>query len=244
MEPNWQGKPTGIAKVEGKSPPAAALVPSLSIFHLMLWTFCSALYMALMRVILSMNTTPEQYVALQQTWSVYHGVINGAVLAGGIVLLVWRLKAGPPLARQPGHWLLLVPAGLTVVHLPIYALFALSSVDGIFSSLASWFQAFISLVGAAAYAIAVWKSSQLRWKLVFGVLAGWLALQSAVQIFWVLYWALHWTSILIRLWVVVLIVIEWTRGERRDWLHWLGVATYIAQGGGILIWTVWSMFIR
>ena len=94
-----------------ESPFAPVQTPRLSILHLMLWTLCSALCLALMRAIYALQSAgPRSFVAIQDASSVMQGMIAGAVLAGSLVLLRTRFRSGPPMLRQPGHWLLFVSA--------------------------------------------------------------------------------------------------------------------------------------
>ena len=59
----------------------------LSIFHLMLWTFCSAAYLAWSRSFWFMRTEyPSDYVPIRQAMDLLQSLIIGAVLTGSITL--------------------------------------------------------------------------------------------------------------------------------------------------------------
>ena len=80
----------------GKTPFASIRTPRLSVLHLMLWTLCSAVYLTLIRAVYLLQEMPDDYAAIQQSSSVFYGMIGGAVLTGAVVLGHARLRYGHP----------------------------------------------------------------------------------------------------------------------------------------------------
>lgn len=78
---------------------AAVPMPRLGISHLMLWTLCYAVYLAVIPAAYAMfgfQTDPD----------VLGGIVKGAVFAGVITLISTWVRGKPPLLKQPGQlWL-------------------------------------------------------------------------------------------------------------------------------------------
>jgi hypothetical protein len=86
----------------------------LSIAHLMVWTFGSAVILACYRVIDmgqdgdSPLRTEGGMAIVRQVSALFHSIFLGAEL-GGVMLFAWRSLAGTRgFPTQPGHWILLI----------------------------------------------------------------------------------------------------------------------------------------
>jgi len=96
----------------------------------------------------------------------------------------------------------------------------------------------LSLTVAIAYVFAATTSEQLRWKMVFGAIAIFGVLKSLNYV-GVYFQSREYTSWLSSLrnyagvlmcgCVVFVSIADATAGVRRDWLHWIGVATFLAS---------------
>ena len=103
------------------------------------------------------------------------------------------------------------------------------------------------------YLIAIWKISSLRWKLFFGA----LIVVSLIKIvaflsilfgffgvsFSIFQWlSLAYTTADIALipWILIIALIDHLKRVRRDWLHWLGIVTFIISQSSSLIWSLGS----
>ncbi len=133
----------------------------------MLWTLCSAGYLALFRA----RGMPNETATLHRTSGVVFGVIMGAVLAGAIVLGYNRFRLGPPMLRHPGHWLLVVTAILWWTGGAISFLFIMLGSNGWFNWPIVVFAVVYSF-SAVAYLFAARCLVVPRWKLLFFAMAG------------------------------------------------------------------------
>ena len=97
------------------------------------------------------------------------------------------------------------------------------------------------------------NDKHVRWKVIFSA----TALVGLVQVipyvaisldfFWSLAWLFvlpNWAYLIICLWAVVSSIIDVRTLERRDWLHWVGVAMFIASRCVTPAWTIGPWFIR
>ena len=181
------------------------------------------------------------YTTIQEGSSVVYSVISGAVLAGAITLIVTRIRRGPPLLSQPGHWLLFVAAIRTLIFMPTMIVL-LTFGEQFFSS--GWvFLVFGTefLISPIAFAIATKREKTRRWRILFAILSL-LTLTQSLYYFGI---GLQ-GAVLLGPWIriassiamagnpvfasVILLVsvVERIRGQRRDWLHWAGVITHAA----------------
>lgn len=239
------------ADSQGESPFGEVRSPRLSIRHLMLWTLCSAVYLSLIRAMYSLQgDMPSGIAAIRNASSVLYGIFTGATLMGAIVLVSTRVRCGPPMLRQPGHWFLFVSAISHLLYVPFILLLLVGESFGFseFSYMA--FYGITSLFLPIAYTIATRRNRVLRWKVIFAGVAVvglsqcllylgfglnaisfgyWFAILSAIPSL---------GSLVLAGAVVVVSILDMVAGERRDWLHWTGVATHVAGASVILLWMI------
>lgn len=232
---------------------AAAKTPQLSILHLMLWTLCSAVYLTLIRAFQAVQGDAFWGSSMfKEVSGMIGGIAMGAVISGAIVLVFTRIRSGPPLLRQPGHWLIFVPAILGLIHLPLNIWFLLVKGEIFMSSLYLLIYGVMNLFPMIAYALATLYNRGLSWKLVFIGLAVVALSQSLV--FFTLYLHVNifdawkgllntipnWGQLLLVAAVLVVSTVDLAAGQRRDWLHWTGVATHTTLFGTIVLWMIRS----
>ena len=238
----------------GETPATPAMTPRLSILHIMLWTLCSAVYLTLIRAMNAQQQLPASYAVIRQSTSVLQGIVMGAVFAAAMVLAHARLRYGSPLTRHPGHWLVLIISVTTFTYLVVITAFsalALPFARGVFTATYSA-MATAQVIG---YLIASWSSKRSSWRPLFATLAllealralvylGMLFDQSNIRI-WASTSALpNWGRVIVCGWMMVLSLRDLRRGQRRDWLHWTGIAAFIASTGIVLFWMIGSPFFR
>lgn len=243
------------ASAEGDSPFAEPPVPRLSILHLMLWMLCSGLYLALTQTTYTAQTgASHRYDSIQRATSVFLGPISGAMLAGSLVLIYSRIRSGSRMLRHPGHWLLLIGAGLKLVYLLMIGAALLVRGENIWPFVLN---GAIILAAIIPYLFAIRRTDVFRWKVLFGgmvalhVLHGLFYFAIALEIhttigihlFTVLSSVANLGNLLLAGWLVVIAVIELCVDQRRDWLHWTGVAAHVANSAVSLIWIVGRWFI-
>ncbi|MCG8450774.1 MAG: hypothetical protein MI725_14485 [Pirellulales bacterium] len=174
-------------------------------------------------------------------------VILGAVLTGAIVLIRARYRHGPPLASQPGHWLLLVFAVELVFWLPL----------GLLAMLWEWdMLAGFYLMQAIVYIFPVRHSKQVRWKVLFGTLVflsvmdflGRVVVLADLYGIWSLGILLRYIALLGRIFLMACTIAasvgDWKIRQARDWLHWTGVSTCLARQCISWMWMIWARLIQ
>lgn len=229
---------------------AAAQTPRLGIQHLMLWTLCSAVFLALTRALNSLDSNfPSGSAATRDVSDVIRGITTGAAFAGSIVLVSIRVRSGPPMLRHPGHWLLFMSAILQLSFLPlnISRLMKLGDFGLVGTSLLLIFYT-ISAFLPIAYAIAARNSDSRRWKLLFFTLAAvpvakvvffggfWLAMRLGYVWFGFPNDFFHWGGVFLAGVVLAVAITDLVAGQQRDWLHWVGITTHVIASSVIVLW--------
>jgi len=229
-------------------------LPRLGIRHLMLWILCTSAYMALFRGFSEASFVEEEFKTAIRVQVVLGAMLTGASLAGAVVLVHERRRRGPPLASEPGHWLLIADAATLLLNIPVTVVFFLSydEMDELISATDRtfvWSQVYfgvVSFVPLVVYLAAGRASETLRWKWIFRALALFTTVQIARAFVHVVVIALAparlgsidtaMTTIGmgIALGIAVVSALDLAIGARRDWLHWAGVTTRVA-------WTVVSV---
>ena len=158
----------------------------------------------------------------------------------------WRL--GPPLLWRPGHWLLMIGAAVTLLQLPMYLLWAI--VEGKLILLPHGGS---QIAIAILYTVAAKRNRERRWRVLFALLSLIWMLQGLYYWgFWFdfyfyltsLWTLLRWGHLLLGVWLTVVAILDFKAGQRRDWLHWTGVATFLAGVGMTLFWMIANMVMR
>ncbi|MDA1054011.1 MAG: hypothetical protein O3C40_26475 [Planctomycetota bacterium] len=197
---------------------------------------------------------PRGFAAIQNASSVLYGIFTGAMLTGAIVLVSTRVRSGPPMLRQPGHWLLFVAAVFQLLYVPFILLLLVAQRTGFNETWSMTFFGITSLFPPIAYAFATRQNRALRWKVIFVGLAVvgltqcllylgigliaigvgyWFAVLSAISSI---------GSLVLAGAVVVVSIMDVVAGERRDWLHWAGVTTHVAASSATLLWMIAARF--
>lgn len=223
--------------------------PSLCISHLMLWTLCSAIYLALVRAIYSAQGDIGMYGAVQEASGLIHSMIAGAVLTGAIILVTMRVRGGPPMLRHPGHWLLFIAAIMSLLTLALFflLLFVGELENGGGNSFLLVFGV-LFLFPTIAFAFAARRTRSRWWSILFIAL---LLLSLSRSLFYLgigvsFAVGFDWISILsiITTWgglalaapLLALSILDFKIGPQRDWLHWNGVATQLASSIANVLW--------
>lgn len=237
-------------------PDASTGTPRISIVHIMLWTAISAIYVSLLRWIYAQQEWPEDIIAMQRASGIVNAIIVGAAITGTIVLIqarvIWRRTQ---LLSHPGHWLLVIQSFFAMLSLGVYSLFTLllkQITSSPYQNLFVMMYGLSFLAMTVAYLLAAWRTQASRWKAVFlGIcLVG--ALQSVTYLVWIplsshfvtyLRWA-GFIRLAVVVWMVAIAIWEITQSQRRDWLHWLGVVTYLASVFVTFLQSLWQMLFR
>ena len=243
-------------RLQGDTPFAPAQTPRLSILHLMLWTLCSAVHLTLYRAINDLQRNrPADPSGILDASKVISAIVFGAVLTGSIVLVHTRVRSGPPMLRQPGHWLLFIRAVQSLLYTLLMVGMLFLQWEAIWPSWGMLLSATFMTASTVGYGLAVWHQRNLRWRLLFLLLAvlsmahavPFLALavgQASGSFGGMSSWALSLLSM--RRWagmslvgaIVAVSIGELFVGLRRDWLHWTGIATAVAGTLVSLMWMV------
>lgn len=171
------------------------------------------------------------------------------LLAGGLVglfILVRDRFRGAPGRWQPGHWLLMVQSTAGVIDQLMVVVYTLPLADwahfSVLSDIGTVVSFFCGLFGTGAYLVGAIRCPAGRlWRWVLGLFAlgiglflhmygllllpldGSIRYQLANIIMPLI--RLEWVSILINgLLLAIAVVRDLLKRNRRDWLHWLGVA--------------------
>jgi hypothetical protein len=234
---------------------AAADARRLRVGHLMWWAVASAVSLTILRSYYTANELSGPQWALLGGYSTAQGVLLGGLLTGGAVLGFARLHHGPPLALHPGHWLLCIGAGGAVA---VLALLCVGRLGGGRFAEGSWLAVpygAICLGQAVGYGFATRASEMGRWRVLFGGLLlasalqgiGYLALGMASGRYFlgvflgVVQWIDNLGQPLLAGWTLLALGGDYRLRPRRDWLHWLGVATYL---GDALLNASWQLVQR
>ena len=217
-----------------------------SIFHLMIFTAFSGLLFAIYRLLYGEGAVFEGTINAGGL-RVGLAILCSATLTGSVVLLAERKRRGRPLARQPGHWLLLTAAASTCLILAALVLVGFYDPQ-VITKTKPWFFWLLAVVESSRpllHVIAARKSTELIWKSVFWCLA-------LLTIFHCLFYALYalfesgyavwmysyglwllfqtvprWGLMIVAFALLLISIYERLNGMRRDWLHWSGVVTHV-----------------
>ena len=222
-------------------PEPVSPVPRLGIVHIMLWTALSATQVTVLRWIYSLQDWPEDVAVMQRASGVVNAIIVGAQLTGAIVLVHARLRGRTTrLLTQPGHWLLMIQGTFALLSICMYTLITVLLVGMNESPVSNIFMVFYGMLflgTTLAYVIAACFTRQWRWKAAFLAIAVLAALQGATYLIAMAFSMYLYASstmmaaygrIAVSIWIIGLAGWDIARSERRDWLHWAGIAAYLA----------------
>lgn len=226
--------------------------PRLRIAHLLLWTFCTAVFLTLERYWLSTGYMPEEYQPVRAVTGLIEAIVNGAALSGTIVLLTARVSDGPPWLRAPGHWLMLARAfGACFIWLPSTILSLIGDVD---SDIVQFFDCGVLVISIGVFLLAFKQQQERRWKIFFAALFALTAVKLIAngillvdvfhfEVFERLHLAYSLGDVVLCPWILAVALIDVKRGVRRDWLHWVGVATFALSQCLYLMWRIGVEFV-
>jgi hypothetical protein len=237
------------------------------ILHLLAWGILAAALVIFNRALGQFGPQVSGISEARQIFSqlvqAAYSVIQAAALVGGGVFWMDRLRQKPG-SLQPGHWILAINSFAIPA---ILLLFALNSCISHFSIQPFHFihpiYALLMLLQTLAYGWAAWRLPEYqRWKWGLGLLSleglGFsfvyflislqlIALASfagvAMQIHY-LFNAMNFFRYFVGAFLVVIMLVDLSRGFRRDWLHWLGVSVPVAVAGITFVGEVAKVFFR
>lgn len=224
--------------------------PRLCIGHFLLWTAVCAVFLGLLQESLfNQASTMSWPAALVMLLTL---VLSATNLTGAIVLVYGKICRQRSLAREPGHWLLLVSgvAALSTLGWILFAAFSSDAwVGGIVNFLLLGASVVYSLFSLVMFAIAFRRVTVWRWKVIFLVLILQL-LATGINILMLLSgvgggagWFLsgEWLPLIglpIALTLLYAMIRDLLLGERRDWLHWLGSVAHLCSYASLILWAV------
>lgn len=239
-------------------------LPPLGIIHLMSWVTVSAVFFWQARLSLEQlnegvydveNSLPISFATLLQiTWGLF-SITAGAVITGLGALIGRRLRDRGPLLYQPGHWLVLTYATASFFQFCIGIITAFGSypLSNWFSRSGLWMGLIISIFTASIYALALWRVTIPRWRLVFVLLATnaasqalvlWISLQTRFfnyDLVTTLSTANQYMTLGIGVIVVVISIIDIVKRCGYNWVHWTGVASVTLSIATTIIWTLGTL---
>lgn len=227
--------------------PGPADTTRLRIVHLLAWTVGSAIMLAALRhfdATAGLEPQPWRTAGL-----LFYGLVYGAALAGLLLPFSRYFWGGAAYPRQPGHWLLLTNGVIALVFCGVRAADLLPLSQAVQLTL----QALATAPPAAFYLWgAVASRDRARWIILLTMLGSLHVVQSLVLIWLAGSLAARPTGldvILIDLMgilqthgtlaagllLVLAALLDVTRRETRDWLHWVGSGVELATIVWILL---------
>ncbi len=245
------------------SPPASPARPNpmdttpnrLSISHLMLWMATTGMVLAEVQWDLSTAGLPPDRVDAMRlevlVGSLGFGPLNGLAIAGLLILLWRRFWTRVPFPTEPGHWILVIAGANQTIHL-IYHVLYLLWIRGEAAAVPGWASSFsrFAIEGFVILLAVIGASSRHQGR-IWNVSIGSLALHpgmticSSVTRIWIpatrqFLGGSVWMNIsrlgytLPGLLAIAGAVVDWRRKQRRDFLHWCGVALVVL--GPVVEW--------
>ncbi len=231
------------------SPAVRPSAPPLAIAHLMLWTACTAAYLAVQRV-----WFPElggQFAGTGLVFVAASALLAGPGLAALLLLPAWR-RAGYRFPALPGEWLLLLSGcGIVLSALESLVLGAIGETSAFSTATQPSDDQFFTgfRVSAALHcgvmtflAVVAWLAfaslkGRIAWRCFFFFLTGllafgavWVPGESFDPRFWLLSW-LFLSAVVICLSIALLLAVArdlWKRSGL-PWTHWLGVIVFVLE---------------
>ena len=232
--------------------------PPIGIVHILVWTACTAVLMAVYRWFNFAGEMPGVHAIFYTVTQVPYSIIYGASLGGLILFVYRRLFGGAPFPIQPGHWLLLFAGIICLGSMSMAALFKVASewtdIIGRGNTLMGVRMLVIQCTQAAFLAWTVWQfRGELYWRLHFWARLAVCIVGAMIWLPFLAYQDLYGVFALTRgldscsifvwgVWLVAAAVADLAKAKRRDWLHWLGVAVSLGAVTMYLISRLWFWF--
>lgn len=184
------------------------------------------------------------FVELQMISWIASAVISGTTIAAAIALAERWATDHQSFASQPGHWIVVLGSIRLVVVWPMESLRSSGNSNSEFSQ---WLVALAALLPFIVSILAFRKNKEWRWKSVFLVSAAeWATVfvlfglrpLGYVPLGVVFERGYSIVPLLLTLAVVLAMSIDIAQSVRRDWLHWMGVATVLANVVVVFLWRV------
>ncbi len=203
------------------NPADAHCTPRLSLVHVLLWGLCSLVHLGTARTISNWQGLPYMPIGAFDLLSAANG---GAVFMGAIVLAERRYRANCLLVRHPGHLLLVVSVALSVILMATWFLRSALGESPPFRAGA------IPVLAMVIYAYNAMQCRTNAWRTALFVIAFAFIIRIISNHAW---------QFGVPLVVLAVAGLDLTR-VRRDWLHWLGIATYLFNHA-INVWVLGSL---
>lgn len=231
---------------------ASREITRLRIWHLILWAFCSAVYLFLNRAIQSFpaGETSYRFQYLHGTTAL-HSVTVGAAWMGVLVLGYRLVHGARSVLMRPGHWLLLIQGVMSAALVPLMViqLFSNDAAVTVFVLLTGG----LYLATGVAYGFAARWTAILRWQVFLSVLALHTVMHTVT---YVIYFFLRTDAsglpglvnamttcgqMALGAWAIVVGLLD-RASESPDWLHWLGIAVYSVNAFSAVLMLLYHLF--
>ena len=244
-------------KPDGESPFGPSPQPRLGIIHIMLWTLGSAMILAIYRALAEFGSMPVEARAMWYVMQTGYSVVYGAALASVILFGYRRVTKGAPFPVLPGHWLLLIQGVVFTIgfagHMAMWV--AQQWVDNFIPAmygLAQWLANGVAVLLLVAAILRLDDFSYWRryfWaSLVLHAIRATAGMMGTTWRTWLVAFSLQrWLyglgAIVLAIWLLVVVVRDWRRGARRDWLHWTGVVVTLSGPVLFAVQMLWSILL-
>ena len=168
----------------------------------------------------------------------------------------WRMGSRGKVMQQPGHWLLLGQAVMIAISLAV--------VDHHGVGDCSELEHGVVLVGILRYELSAQRSDLHRCHrlhakspldggssgscCLIACCIAWPTSSSpcsnpyGLRAYSLLFGACRLCDLFVLVWLLVLALSDLRRARRRDWLHWVGVGSYLLSVCTSMLWTLWMRF--
>ncbi len=225
--------------------------PKLGIRHLLLWGFATAVVMSALSTIRLLNGEPVH--SRTYLYEIVGGSAYGLALAG-IILGLNRWKRGLSLIIHPGHLLLYLAGIVMILDLGLTMGWSLwGQAHG--RTMAHYFPHRQFVAYSASVAVLILVLVRVRWRRIWYLPIAALLLLSLAQVFvsaiilvdsWRSFAVQHpWlisyytfpvlASFCAATLLIVAVIDAVHEGRKRDWIHWVGVAAFLAMAAPYII---------
>lgn len=219
-------------------------LPRLSIYHLMLWGLCTAVYLVIRQSLQELRPPPSYaFAELRRPTEIVSALIGGICIMGVITLGQSWWAGRKPAISAPGHWLMIIEIFQLLIYNPMRVIGVLFLPTSSFQCLLGAL-CFVPTVVAAREA---YRIRETRWKIPFllyifewgGMGISFLMVSSGVMPSWLGFdFFLSLIPLLLMLSVALAASYDLIAGEKHNWLHWMGVITILAEVVQIVLWRI------